>query len=186
MKSREIASSPSTYLDFAVVGCSVVQGAVDVVRRYPWLPWLFPPLYIAITEALALVCWGLAWCLATTSLPIADPAVLLCLCLLTAAWTLPQYRWVHISNGQLLLFAVHLVLFLQYNAAWALHRWNGHLGLWCIAVPNLALSGYCLAIVAGERCREKARRNVWSLYVLIAPCLLVPQACILWTIAGGR
>lgn len=164
-------------------------GAVNDVsaatHRYPWVVWTLPLLYAATARAVRALCRGLAGSVAAV-LPVGDPAVLVGLLLLSAAYTVPQQRWVQVPRGLLCLALTHLVLLLQYVAAWAETHpaFEGSTwGFWGFSLPNC-----CLSVYVGGRATLwwacggdvlTLRPFVWSLYVLSGPLLLVPQMCVL-------
>ena len=117
-------------------------------------------------------------------LPVDDKFVQLrvfALCALAGIWTIPLQKWVHVSRWHLCILSGYMIFFLQYVSAWAI--WSGlgpRLGVWLVAVPNQCASMGILVYGCWRfTTMNQWRAFVWDVYVWCAPCLLLPQICLM-------
>ena len=117
-------------------------------------------------------------------LPVDDEFVemrVFAMCVLAAVWTTPLQKWVHVSRMHLCILSGYMIFFLQYVAAWAIRYAAGpRLGVWVVAVPNHCASvGIVTYGMWHFKTNNQWRTFVWDLYVWCAPCLLLPQICLM-------
>lgn len=164
------------------------NGVKKLAERHPWHLWALPVIVFTAGLLVYGVVEGLALTVTRTLIPWmpAGPVGCAMACLWTATLTTPQQHCVRLGSMTLLLLLSSLVVHLQFFTVLALLQWGRVWGMLLCGLPNAVVTGHILLCgmlhLMGIMSALSLRQNVWYVYVLEAPVVLLPQALtlLLW------